>query len=133
MRLLIVDDEPALCRALHRQLESQFEVSVAPDVTAARAAIACTAFDVILCDFRLGGSSGLALYAILLAEHPADAAKVVFMTGGGLAEKDQRALESSGRPILDKPFRLEDFAVACARCSSERPPPPGEARPGARH
>ncbi|QIM52013.1 response regulator [Hydrogenophaga crocea] len=57
-KVLCVDDEPALLRALRWQLSREFEVAVASDGAQALALLRGDRFDVILSDQRMPGMSG---------------------------------------------------------------------------
>jgi signal transduction histidine kinase/CheY-like chemotaxis protein len=67
------------------------------------------AFDVITVDLRLSGPSGRAFFERLQREHPALAARVIFITGE-MGDADSEAfLEHSGRPTLRKPFSVKSL------------------------
>lgn len=63
----------------------------------------------ITVDLRLSGPSGRAFFERLQREHPALAARVVFITGE-MGDADSEAfLEHSGRPALRKPFSVKSL------------------------
>jgi DNA-binding NtrC family response regulator len=70
-KVLCVDDEPALLRALRLLLRGEFEVAVAQDGTQALALLSGERFDVILSDQRMPGMTGAEFLqrAKLLAPH----------------------------------------------------------------
>jgi len=84
------------------------EVQVAPNAPAALEALAAKSFDVILCDVRMPGMSGDGLYEAVRRDRPLVAVRFVFMTGVGFGAEFERFLSESGRPILEKPFSVED-------------------------
>src|SRR5262249_52415244 len=80
-RVLIVEDEPALARALAEEIGRWHEVVVAGSADAAFAALAAQTFDAVLCDLRMPGMSGESFYARVLEQSPEQAEGFVFMTG----------------------------------------------------
>jgi two-component system cell cycle sensor histidine kinase/response regulator CckA len=116
-RILLVDDEAALCRAL-RALLGDHEVQA---VTCARDALATLrggeAFDVILCDLMMPDMSGIDLYEQIA---PALRDRVVFMTGGAFTQQAREFLARCNRPRLEKPFSERELRDAIARVRSPR-------------
>jgi len=101
-RILLVDDEPAVGRALVALLDGDHDVV---PVMRARDALdrlaAGERYDVILCDLMMPEVSGIELYASL----PDDARdRIVFMTGGAFTQQAREFLASCDRPQLAKPF-----------------------------
>lgn len=107
-RVLVVEDEVLLARALANELSRAHDVTVAANATEALEALAKNPFDVILCDVRMPGMSGEALYEMVRSDRPKLALRFVFMTGVGFGADFERFLSESGRPILEKPFSVED-------------------------
>ena len=109
-RLLVVDDEPLVARALQRGLARDHEVVVE---TEARAAldrlVADDRFDAILCDLQMPGMTGPAFREALARRSPATAGKVIFMTGGAMSEGAQRLLDEPGTVWLQKPIDFEEL------------------------
>jgi signal transduction histidine kinase len=104
-KLLIVDDEPLVARALERVLVARHNVTV---TTRAREALSRIErgerFDVILCDLMMPEVSGMDVYQQLERENPALASRVVFMTGGAFSAQAQEFLASRNQEVLCKPF-----------------------------
>jgi PAS domain S-box-containing protein len=105
-RILIVDDEPLVARAVARVLSPPHEVIAAGSGADALARIAGgdRGFDLVLCDLMMPGMSGMDLHERLRTVAPELARRVVFLTGGA-AHPDARAfLERARRPFVEKPF-----------------------------
>jgi len=60
-KVLIVDDEPGVARALQRTLRGAFDVQVASCPIAALAMLETFAPDVVISDFKMPGMSGVEL------------------------------------------------------------------------
>jgi two-component system response regulator PilR (NtrC family) len=68
--VLVVDDEPAILRALSRELEEVADVSSAGSVTDALALVGTHRFDVVVADLRLPDRWGDELLAHVAARSP---------------------------------------------------------------
>jgi PAS domain S-box-containing protein len=111
-RVLIVDDEQALAKALARQLSDHWDVDAVSNARDALAELAVRRYDVVVCDLRMPDQSGPAIYEATKARSPRQASRFVFTTGGSLAAEDDeihRRAEATGRPILEKPFDGASF------------------------
>jgi len=103
-RVLIVDDEPMVLRALQRWLSSAHDVTAMPSATDALDCVAAGAdFDVILCDLTMPEMSGMQLHAELAGAFPAHAERMIFLSGGVLTQAVQAFLDGVTNPLLDKP------------------------------
>jgi CheY-like chemotaxis protein len=120
-RVLIVEDEQALAGALAEEIGALHDVVIARGAEAALARLAAERFDVVLCDLRMPGMSGDALYKRVRAEDPEQADRFVFMTGVGFGADLTRFLADSGRLVLEKPFSANRVLEAI-RAESARAP-----------
>jgi CheY-like chemotaxis protein len=109
-RVLVVDDEPRMGRAMERLLAHRYAVTV---VSSAREALAAVAagppFAAILCDLMMPEMTGMDLHEAIAATDPALASRMVFMTGGAYTARAQAFLEGMPARRLDKPFRPDDL------------------------
>jgi PAS domain S-box-containing protein len=119
-RVLIVEDEPSLARALAEEIGRWHDVVVASGAEAAFAALGAQGFDAVLCDLRMPGMSGEAFYARILEQAPDQAEGFVFMTGVGFGADVERFLSESGRPVLEKPFSAAQALDTLARVLKRR-------------
>jgi CheY-like chemotaxis protein len=111
LRILLVEDEPALQRALVRLLSGRrADITVAPSVERARELLASDlVFDMVLSDVNLGEESGFALAEHAVATRPALRGCVVLMTASiDTGPLDARA-DALGCPLLRKPFAAAEF------------------------
>ena len=104
VKVLIVEDEAPLARALAEEIGRLHEVSVASGAEEALIAMSEQRYQVVLCDLRMPTMSGEALYAKVSAQDEATARGFIFMTGVGFGADIERFLRESGRPVLEKPF-----------------------------
>jgi len=103
-RILVVDDELSMVRALARLLQRDgYVVATARNGCQALAALQGQHFDVILCDLRMPKLDGRAFYAHVRQQAPALCQRVIFLTGDSSAADHQAFLAQCGRPWLEKP------------------------------
>ncbi|MEE3327261.1 MAG: sigma-54 dependent transcriptional regulator [Myxococcota bacterium] len=104
--VLIVDDEELYRKALERILKrAGHGVSLAPDGAEALALIGNEAFDLVLCDLRMPGMSGLELIQNIHETHPD--LPCILVTGHGGPEQSVEALSAGALWYLEKPFEQE--------------------------
>ncbi|MEP7001898.1 MAG: ATP-binding protein, partial [bacterium] len=114
-RMLVVDDEPAMRAAVARFLGSLgHRVDVAASGAEARALLATSEYDVVLLDLRMPDLGGETLYRELSQLDPKHARRVVFVTGDLQSAAAKRFLLEAGRPVIGKPFQLDDLAAILA-------------------
>jgi CheY-like chemotaxis protein len=89
------------------ELGAAHDVTLADSAFAALDRLASTRYDAVLCDIRMPGMSGDALYTTVAERDPAQAERFIFMTGVGFGAGIEPFLASSGRPVLEKPFSVE--------------------------
>jgi signal transduction histidine kinase/DNA-binding NarL/FixJ family response regulator len=109
-RVLIVDDEPAICEMLVRHLEERHEVIPTGGAGEAIERIdAGDRFDVILCDLMMPEMSGMDFHEIVASRYPDLAKRIVFMTGGAFTPRAKALLDSVQNDVLEKPFSVADL------------------------
>jgi DNA-binding response OmpR family regulator len=107
-RILIVDDEPALRRALGRALTGHhYEVVSVADPHSAYQMLSETTFDLILLDLRLPQIGGDTLFLAIIRQWPRLRDRVILMSGDPWSEQMDWPKELISCPILAKPFSLD--------------------------
>jgi len=103
-RILIVDDEPAILRALSRVL-SGYQVTRALSGKEAVTHIEQSGpFDVVFCDVMMPELSGIDVYERAKQVCPGQEQRIVFITGGAFTEHAAKFIDSIDNPKLSKPF-----------------------------
>src|SRR3954471_2632414 len=111
MRILLVDDDPKLARALAKGLRAHaYAVDVASDSDAALLRAAVYDYDVVLLDVMLPGSDGFAVCRAL--RERGVAAPVLMLTARDAVDDRIRGLDAGADDYLPKPF---DFGELLAR------------------
>ncbi|MGH1345321.1 MAG: hybrid sensor histidine kinase/response regulator [Nannocystales bacterium] len=113
-RILVVDDDDRVAQVTARALEG-YEVVVALDGRAALEEIRRgQAFDLVLCDLMMPGMTGMELYRAVEDSDPDLAGRFVFMTGAAYSPDARSFVESTARPLLQKPFALASLRMTIA-------------------
>ncbi|HUI26606.1 MAG TPA: ATP-binding protein [Candidatus Kryptonia bacterium] len=101
---LVVDDEDQVAESLLALLAQEgLSAQRAASGAEALARLASQSFDVVLLDVRLPDIAGPAVYAQLLARQPAQAERVIFVTGGLWRSESRLRLQLPPQPVLSKP------------------------------
>ena len=107
-RVLLIDDEPEICELLIDFLEdSGLQIETAASGQDALRLIGARDFDAIVCDLRMPGMDGPALFDKVARERPDMISRFIFGTGDLLSESSRRFLKECNRPFLEKPFMPE--------------------------
>jgi PAS domain S-box-containing protein len=108
--ILILDDEPNVQDVLAKTLTSRgYAVDTAGNGEEGLARLAKSEYDVILCDFRMPGFSGMDFYRRIQTERPHLASKIIFITGDTANRVTRRFIEENELTILEKPFEIPDL------------------------
>ena len=106
LRLLVVDDEPSICRAL-TLLFGWHGIDVVTALSAAEASRALddASYDVLLIDLRLRDARGDAVFRAAVDRDILYRDRTLFMTGDITVEAE-RAIAATRCPYLRKPFDI---------------------------
>ncbi|MCF8146749.1 MAG: response regulator [Deltaproteobacteria bacterium] len=109
-KILIVDDEAAVQRILTRIVERiGRECATASSAEEARRILKEETFDLILCDIRLPGESGIGLVSHIIADYPETA--VIMVSGVEDPEVVEKALEVGAYGYIVKPFKISEVII----------------------
>jgi DNA-binding response OmpR family regulator len=110
VKILVVEDEEVISNICRAALENEgFDVDTAADCRLAQKMINGNHYDLCLLDILIPEMSGRHLYQWLLETHSQLAEKVVFCTGLAIEGNIKNFLKKSGRPLLLKPFSLDEL------------------------
>jgi DNA-binding NtrC family response regulator len=114
-RVLVLEDDAALRRALERALVSfGYEVATSGDPTSAYLIMAETRFDALVLDLRLPHILGDAFYLAVVRQWPYLRGRVVLMSGDPWTGAEDWPQELRDCPMLVKPFTLDVLAGTVA-------------------
>ena len=103
-RLLIIDDEPGILRALRRLFKDHEVVEAESGEQALDLLAKDQRFDVILCDVMMRPTSGMDVHRWLLTHYPRLAERVIFVTGGAFTPHAREYLARVDNLRVEKPF-----------------------------
>jgi two-component system response regulator GlrR len=107
--VLLVDDEPAICKALSLALSrAGYRVSTALSGEAAMSVVRGEHVDILVVDLRIPDMRGDALFELAAAMQPHLRTRTLFTTGD-ITERAQELIEACNCPLLRKPFDLKDL------------------------
>ena len=110
LRVLLVDDEPAMGAAVHRALSRHHDVVFVTRAAEALARIgAGEHFDVVLSDFMMPDVGGQEMHQRMQQMVPELAKRVVFLTGGVFTSEGRLYLDGIPNRVVTKPFRTADL------------------------
>jgi DNA-binding NtrC family response regulator len=122
--VLVVDDDSAMCRILHRMLsDEQFKVQTSQSVADALGAIEQKPFDAYVMDYKLPDGSGLDVAERVRSKW--GAAPIILMSGYDPSAVALRAEKLCISDFLEKPFSREIIcnavkkAIGSAKVTSE--------------
>jgi DNA-binding NtrC family response regulator len=108
-RVLLVDDEPAICKALSIALtRAGFNVVTALSGEAAMAIVRNEHLDALIVDLRIPDMRGDTLFELAAATQPHLRHRTLFTTGD-ITERAQELIEACRCPLLRKPFDLKEL------------------------
>jgi signal transduction histidine kinase/ActR/RegA family two-component response regulator len=121
-RVLVIDDEIPLAKALARQLATRYDVDTASTAADALEQLGRHRYDAVVCDLRMPDQHGPAIFEAVMARSSAQARRFIFTTGGSYSPGDDAIharARATGRPILEKPFDGASFEDAVARVADQ--------------
>ena len=117
-RVLLVDDEAQIRRALQRVLGAHHEILLAESSESALELVRSgAAIDVVLCDLMMPRMTGMELHERLREEAPVLAARTIFITGGAFSERTAAFIADCPQPVLEKPVDRQTLLSAIAAIS----------------
>lgn len=116
LRILLVDDEPALLTVLARILDRRgHAVTTATNGYAAFELASHRPFDLVISDLTMPECTGVELASLLESSYPALRQRLIVMTGGAMTDEHAEFLARDDVMMLEKPVRIHALEGAVAR------------------
>ena len=120
--VLVVDDDVAVCRILHRMLSDEhYQVQISQSVADAVAAIEQKFFDVYVLDYKLPDGTGLDVAERIRSK--GSQAPIILISGYDPGAVALRAEKLRIFDIIEKPFSRATICEAVKRAIGFSPPP----------
>lgn len=114
LRVLVVDDDPAILEVLTAHLLSKgYSVEAKPNAHDALDAVRRTPFDLVISDVRMAGMNGFEFIRIVRANFPSIG--IVIMTAFEDEFPLSEALRAGADGYIKKPFSLSKFSLIFER------------------
>ena len=114
-RVLVIDDEPSVARALQRALRGH-DVTIALSGREALSLLSGEdAFDLVFCDLMMAEVSGMELFAQVEGQYPQLAERFIFMTGGAFTDRAREFIANIHQPLLEKPFDIQQVQALVSK------------------
>ena len=118
-RILIVDDEPDICKALHFLLErEEYSVTCAYSGEEGIEEFKKDSFDVVLTDLKMGRVDGMAVLEKIKEINPE--MPVIIMTAFGSIESAVEAMKHGATDYIIKPFLNEEIKLTIGRILEQK-------------
>jgi PAS domain S-box-containing protein len=114
-RILVVDDEPSVCRAVAVSLGSHGVTALTEAREALRRIEAGERFDLILCDLMMPEMTGAELYDGIARVSPDQARRMVFLSGGAFGADAVAFLARVPNPRFEKPFAVDELRATVVK------------------
>jgi signal transduction histidine kinase len=120
IRVLVVDDEPMVGRALGRIL-AECACTTVDSAAAAKELLRTDAFDVVISDIMMPDTTGAELFEWIEREAPRYVDRVVFMTGGTFTGETDVLAARMGERMIGKPFDRDEVLRLVRACAGRTP------------
>lgn len=118
-KILIVDDEPDICKALEFLLTREgYDVSTANSGESAIAKMQKVSFDLIMTDLKMGSVDGMAVIEKAKEINPGTA--VIMMTAFASIESAVQAMKKGATDYIIKPFLNEEIRLTVRRLLEQK-------------
>ena len=114
-RVLVVDDEPSICRALSIALSrAGYEVRAVESGEVGATLVRSEHFDCLITDLRIPDMRGDVLFELASSLQPHLRNRTIFTTGDA-SERALDLLQACNSTVLQKPFDLEELLSVVRR------------------
>ena len=117
LKVLVVDDEPGICKFIEEALKPlQVEVITAGSLEDAVGKIRLDSPDFVLADIHLPDGDGFQLFDRLMGNGVFEPDRVAFTSGDIVNEGTRKRLKEIGRPYIRKPFDVTEIRRFLSEC-----------------
>jgi DNA-binding NtrC family response regulator len=115
--LLVIEDERSVMDFIRMALERHgYSCQTANSAAQGIVMLESGSYDGVISDMRTpGGASGADVYAWISRNRPELKERMLFITGDTVNEETLEALNHSGVPYIEKPFRVKDLIAGVER------------------
>lgn len=118
MKILILDDEPIVCKRLKPSLEKQgFEVDTFTRSSEALQAVKDTKYHIIITDLKMEGMDGMRFLQEAKKLQPAS--EVIVITGFATMETAKESFKKGVFDFIAKPFNLSEIQRVVMRVEAK--------------
>ena len=122
LRALVIEDDQAVRLSMRRYLERfGWHVEEAGDGGDGGSRVLSERWDLVICDLRVPGRTGIEVYDQVAAANPGLARRFVLISGDAATVEVRAFRERTGVVILEKPFELRILGAAIQRAVSPAP------------
>jgi len=118
LRVLVLDDEPIVCKRLQPALEKLgFEVDTFTQSVEAMHQIQQTAYDIIITDLKMKEIDGMRFLEEVKKRHPQT--EVIVITGFATMETAKQSFQKGVFDFIAKPFKLSEIQDVVTRAAAK--------------
>jgi DNA-binding NtrC family response regulator len=118
-QILILDDEPIVCKRLHPALEKAgYEVEAFTKSSEALDRVRTKEFDIVITDLKMEGVDGMAFLTEVKQRSPAT--EVIVITGFATMETAKESYQKGVFDFVAKPFKLGEIQEVVKKAEEKR-------------
>ena len=118
MRIMVLDDEPIVCKRLKPALEKQgYDVDTFTQSFEAMEQIKNTDYDIIVTDLKMKGVDGMQL--LTEAKRRSPKTEVIVITGFATLETARQSFQKGVFDFIAKPFKLSEIQEVVKRAEAK--------------
>jgi DNA-binding NtrC family response regulator len=118
LKIMVLDDEPIVCKRLQPALEKLgFEVDTFTRSLEALHEIQGTTYDIIITDLKMKGIDGMRFLQEAKKQHPAT--EVIVITGFATLDTAKESFQKGVFDFIAKPFKLSEIQEVVTKAAAK--------------
>ncbi len=118
LRVLVLDDEPIVCKRLQPALEKLgFEVDTFTQSVEAMHQVQQSAYDIVITDLKMKEVDGMRFLEEVKKQHPET--EVIVITGFATMETAKQSFQKGVFDFIAKPFKLSEIQDVVTRAAAK--------------